>query len=302
MKAMVVLNPYANRWYALKNKENVEAALSRHGVAYELQLTDGPNQGIDIAAQAVREGYAPIIAAGGDGTINEVVNGIMQGGASLDADRLPPLGILPLGSVNDLVHNLGLPTTIPEAVEVISRGRTRRMDLGMVNGRYFANNSAIGLEPSITLIQEKITRVRGTLRYLLATLLGVARNPSWEATVAWDGGEYHGPISLVTVGNGPMTGGVFYMTPHADLFDGRLTFVYGYLPTRRQILKALPRTMKPGAGSYVELPAIHEVHADWLRIRTTTPTPLHTDGEIQEHDAQEMEYSIRPGSISVFLG
>lgn len=299
MKAMLILNPYANRWFALKNKDLVEEALTRSGISYEIQLTTGSNHGVEIAAQAVRDGYSPILAGGGDGTINEVVNGMMQGSEGFPREKIPHLGLLPLGSVNDLVHNLKLPITIPESVETIARGQARWMDLGMVNGRYFANNSAIGLEPTITLIQEKMKRLRGKLRYITATLVGITRNPSWEATLTWAGGEYSGPISLVTVGNGAVTGGVFYMTPHADLFDGRITFVYGYIPTRGQIMKVLPRTMKPGVGSYVEEPAIHEEHSTWLRIRTTTPTPMHTDGEVQDRAALEIDYRILPQSIPV---
>ncbi len=90
------------------------------------------------------------------------------------------------------------------------------------------------------------------MRYLVATLRGVSQNPQWSMQLEWEGGSYAGPVTLVTVGNHVRTGGLFYMTPHADAFDGLLTFVYGFMPTRWQILSLLPRTMKPGAGSYVE--------------------------------------------------
>src|SRR5690606_23781743 len=116
---------------------------------------------------------------------------------------------------------------------------------GLAHCRYFDNNSAIGLEPYITLIQQRIQRVRGTPRYLLATLMGVYDKPGWNMDLEWQDGHYSGPISLVTVGNNPRTGGIFYVTPHANPTDGLLTFVYGYLPTRRKILRVLPRLMKP---------------------------------------------------------
>ncbi|HEX9972958.1 MAG TPA: hypothetical protein VGD14_12885, partial [bacterium] len=147
----------------------------------------------------------------------------------------------------------------------------------------------------------KITRIRGIPRYLLATLLGIVKNPKWNMQLEWDNGKYNGLITLVTVGNNPLTGGLFYMTPHADPFDGELTFVFGYMPTRLKILQLLPRTMKPGLGSYVENPSIHEINSTWLKIRSSTPTPLHTDGEIQSMAVQEIEYRIIPRKIPVLL-
>jgi diacylglycerol kinase (ATP) len=301
MTAKVILNPYAGRWLALQRRDEAEAALRAAGVAYELVLTEHPGHGIELAEQAAREGFSPIISAGGDGSISEVVNGIGKA-----ADRSPeanwiPFGVLPLGSANDFVDNFDLPRDLLGAARVIASGRTRKIDLGQVNGRYFDNNAAVGLEPFITLIQQRITRLRGVLRYLIATLMGVSRNPQWTMHLEWDEGEYSGPVTLVTVGNLPRTGGIFYTTPHADPFDGKLTFVYGYMATRGQILRLLPRTMKPAEGNYVEHPSIHEVHASWLRIRSDQPTPAHADGEIFSPAIHELEYRLCPARLPVLL-
>ena len=304
MTAKVILNPYAGRWTALKRKPEAEAALRAAGIDYELVLTERPGHGTSLAAEAVRQGFSPIISAGGDGSISEVVNGILQ---ARNGQPDIPFGILPLGSANDLVVNLGLPKDLNGAAQVLASGKIRLMDIGQVSTpqiqgvRYFDNNSAIGLEPTITLIQQRITWLRGTLRYLLATLVGVLQNLHWSIQIQWEGGEYQGPATLVTVGNNPITGGLFYMTPHADPFDGKLTFVYGYMATRLQVLRLLPRTMKPGEGSYVEHPSIHEIHSSWLRIHTDTPTPLHADGEIQSESVQDIEYQILPAKLPVIL-
>jgi YegS/Rv2252/BmrU family lipid kinase len=307
MTAKVILNPYAGRWSAVQRQAEIELALREAEIAYELAITESPGHGTELAALAVREGFSPIIAAGGDGSISEVVNGMVHEMEELDADELPPLGILPLGSANDLVKNLNLPLGLTAAVEVIGTENIQMMDLGQVSfgnnlqRRVFDNNSAIGLEPSITLIQERITWLRGVLRYIVATLIGIAQNPQWKMRIEWDNGEYYGPVTLVTVGINPLTGGVFYVTPHADPFDGLLTFVYGSMPTRLQILRLLPRTMKPSEGNYVEHPDIHEVHTAWLRIQSDTPTPLHADGEIQSKDVQKLEYKILPGRLPILM-
>lgn len=299
MPAMLILNPYANRWTAGKRRQEAEDALTAAGIAYQVQLTERPRHGTELAYRAVKDGYSPIIAAGGDGSIGEVVHGTVTAGD--ECGLVPPVGLLPMGSANDLTDNLKLPRDLKACAQIIAAGHTRRLDLCQVNGQYFDNNSAIGLEPSITLIQQKIHRIKGTLRYLVATLRGVAANPQWTMHLEWDGGEYRGGITLVTVGNCARTGGIFYVTPHADPFDGKLTFVYGFIPTRMGILKVLPMTMKPGKGNYVEHPAIHEVHCTWLKIRSDQPTPFHADGEIQSEAIRELEYKIHPGKLPVFL-
>ena len=301
--AKVILNPYAGRWLAKAKQDDAEKALRDVGIDYELDITAAPQHATQIAAKAVEDGFAPIIVAGGDGSISEVVNGMLQ--ATGDG-TLPPLGILPLGSANDLVLNLSLPVELDRAAAIIASGKTKHIDLGQVSYgnppfvRFFDNNSAIGLEPTVTLIQQRITRLRGILRYMVATISGIMSNPHWTVDLEWDDGEYHGPSTLVTVGNCPLTGGL-YMAPHADPYDGKLTFVHGYMQTRRQMLALLPKTMKPGPGSYVEHPAIHEIHTTKLSIHANPVTPLHADGEIQSQAVQDISYSILPGRLPVLL-
>ena len=301
MTAKVILNPYAGRWNALKRLAEVETALQDAHIEYELAITESPGHGTNLAFQSVVKGFNPIISAGGDGSVSEVVNGMMMAVKDNSEIQMPALGIIPLGSANDLAINLKLPTDLKEAAKVIATGNVRKMDLGLVNDRYFDNNSAVGLEPTITLIQQDIKRIHGVLRYLLATLIGINRNPQWMMHLEWEGGEYLGPLTLVTVGNNPLTGGLFYMTPHADPFDGLLTFVYGYMSTRFEILHLLPRTMKRGKGSYIENPNIHEINSTWLRIRSETPTPMHADGEIQSEAIHAVEYRVIPGCLPLLM-
>ncbi|MCJ7534190.1 MAG: diacylglycerol kinase family protein [Anaerolineales bacterium] len=298
MTAKVILNPYAGRWQGQARKEELEASLREVGVDFDLEVTDGPGHAIDLAQQAVEHGFNPVIAAGGDGTYNEVVNGIA---AANNNDGSIIFGVLPLGSANDLVDNLKLPKDLPSAARVIADGQFRMMDLCKVNDRYFDNNAAIGLEPYITLIQQRITRLKGSFRYLTATLLGVIDKPQWDMDLEWDGGHYSGPVTLVTVGNSPRTGGIFFMTPHADPFDGLLTFVHGYMPTRRKILSLLPRTMKPDEGSYVEHPSIHEISSPWLKVRSVQPTPAHADGVIFSENIHDLEYRVIPQSLPILM-
>jgi diacylglycerol kinase (ATP) len=310
MIAKIILNPYAGRWKGREKRPEVEAALQSAGIDFELVTTEGPGHGIELAKRAVMDGFSPIISAGGDGSYSEVMNGIVA--AAQESGSAPvSMGLLPLGTANDLMVNLGLPTDIRAAVKVIAAGNTRCIDLGVVKAfdvtgkilktRYFDNNSAIGLEPNVTLTQQKITWLRGTLRYVLATLISVAKNPQWRMDLRWDGGEYSGPATLVTAGNNPLTGGVFYMAPHADPFDGKLNCVFGSVSSRLQILRILPRTMKVGTGNYVEHPSIHELNISWLKIHTEPPTPLHVDGEILFDATTDIEYGILASYLPVLM-
>jgi diacylglycerol kinase (ATP) len=300
MTAKVILNPYANRWKAQARWPETEAALKAAGVDFEMVTSERPGHIIELADQAARQGFSPVIAAGGDGTIGELVNGLAHA-ANSERDLLGPLGILPLGTANDMAYALNIPSDIQAAAQVIKTGNIQRMDVGKVNDLYFANNSAAGLEPYVTTKQVRITWISGIFRYLVAAIWAIMERPTWAADIKWDDGEYHGPISLVTVGNGPRSGGVFYMIPHADPFDGKLTFVYGYRSTRRAMLSTLPRAMKPADGSYVEMEGIFEQNATWIKIHLENPSPAHTDGELFSDAIQDLEYHIYPGRLQILM-
>lgn len=299
MLAKIIYNPYSARWKALERRPEVEAALKEAGLAYDLTLTEAPGHAITLAAEAARSGYAAVVAAGGDGTINEVVNGLMQ---VVDAgEEVPPFGFLPIGTANDFAANLELPIELPAMIRRILAGETRQVDLCQVNDRYFANNAGIGLEPYISVLQMQMTRLRGVVRYLAATLKGIAHNPQWQMSLEWDGGSYEGPVTLVSIGNGARTGGIFYTVPHANPFDGKLSFIYGYIPTRGKIMLALPKIMRPHEGNITEHPAIREVHAEWLNVRISPSSPSHADGEVFTTGIRELRFKVHPGKLKLSM-
>jgi diacylglycerol kinase (ATP) len=293
MPAKVILNPYAGRWSALKRKDEVIQALCEAGIESDLVVTEGPCHGIELAEQAVREGYSPILSAGGDGSNGEVINGLIR--ARPDG-AVGPFGVLPLGTANDLAVNLGLPIDLREAARCIAAGKTRRIDLGKVNEWVFDNNSAVGLEPVVTMYNIRMVWLRGVVRYVVAALRAINQKPEWKMSLAWDDGGYEGPVSLVSVGNCPLTGGVFRMAPAADPADGMLTFVFGYAPTRRRMLGLLPKTM---SGEFVKDPAMHQHHTRRLTIRAFSPSPLQVDGELRAEAATEFVYECLPARLDI---
>jgi diacylglycerol kinase (ATP) len=299
MTAKIILNPYSNRWNSQKRWPEAESALKAVGLDFEVAISQIKGQIAELAEQAVRAGFSPIIVAGGDGSIGDAANGILRAAQSLGGGSVP-LGIMPMGSANDLVYALGLPTDLQKAAQVIAAGKTRAMDLGKLNGHYFVNNSAAGLEPYVTIKHEKIHWIKGMARYLVAAVQAIMDKPEWYGNVRWDDKEFNGKISLISIGNGRRTGG-FFMTPHADLFDGKLTLAFGYRGTRLGLFQALPRAFNEDKGNYVELEGMQEVHARRISVHLDKPSPAHTDGELLPAWIQDFEYEILPKSLNIIV-
>jgi diacylglycerol kinase (ATP) len=206
--------------------------------------------------------------------------------------------VIPLGSADDFADMLGLEKDIAAAVAAIRNGTTRFVDVGRVNDRYFANNSAIGLEPMVSITQAAMKRVKGTPRYVLAAVLTVLRHRPWQMRLAWDNGHYEGPVTLVSVGNTRRTGGVFFMTPRAAPDDGYLDFVFGGKIARPRLLRLLPTTFD---GSHIDEPEISYERTTRLTIECEPATPIQADGELFDMAAQRVVYSIIPRALPVIV-
>ena len=300
MKIKVLLNPYSNRWNSKKRWPEAESALRAAGVVFDLAISEHADHLIELAAEAVQQGFTTLVVVGGDGSVGEAVNGAARGWNETSPFPVK-IGILPLGTANDLADNISIPRDFSLTAQMIAIGKTRQIDLCKCNERYFVNNSAAGLEPYVSTKQEKIKWISGVPRYLVAAVQGILDQPNWNVKMEWDGGSYEGPLSLVSVGNGQRTGGVFFMTPHADPFDGKLTFVHGYRPTRLKMFQALPAAMKPGAGNMVELEGIHEVHCTRLKFKLDKQSPAHTDGEIFDEWITDFDYRIFPAAVPILV-
>lgn len=291
----VILNANCGLLSCEAKVERIRQGMQASRLEYDLVVTDQPAQGFEAAQQAVRDGWPIIVAAGGDGTINEVVNGLFR---TEERDPAPILGILPLGTANDLADELALPRDVALACQRLATGNTRLIDVGLVNGRYFVNNSAVGLEPVVTLIQNDMRQIKGNLRYILAALRGIIQAKPWYVRLSWETGMYEGLVTLVSVGNSPRTGGAFYMTPKAKVDDGLLDFVYAGAMSRWQMLKLLPQTF---SGKHINHPLVVYQQATVLTITTTPPTPIQTDGEVFERSAVEIHYQILPQKLQVIV-
>jgi YegS/Rv2252/BmrU family lipid kinase len=221
VRTCVIFNPAARGEKARRFRRHLDAI----GRESTLKLTAAAGDARPLAAEAVGEGFEVIVAAGGDGTLNEVLNGI---GDVPDGFERARLGVLPLGTLNVFARELALPTRLNAAWAAIRQRRETRIDLPRVeyraNGtpqrRYFAQLAGAGLDArAIELVQWQLKKKIGQLAYIVSGLKALLGAQS-KITVA--GGEHSVTGELVLIGNGRLYGGPFKLFPQADLRDGRL--------------------------------------------------------------------------------
>lgn len=293
MKIKVILNPYANRWGAQAQVPAVHAAFARADLTCDLQMTTEGEEATAMAERAALEGYDAVVAAGGDGTVSEVVNGLIR--AAGDSPTRP-LGILPIGTGNDFSDMNGIPRLLDEAVATIAAGKTRQIDAGRVNDHFFGNNCAVAMEPMVTIENIRMRRLSGNIRYVAALVKSLLKLKAWQMHIRWDGGEIDSPTLLLSVCNSPRTGGLFYMAPPAVTDDGLLDFVFVPEIPKWQVLAILPRLFK---GTHLNHPLVQHGRTRRLSLESDPGTPIHADGEVIAEAERRVEYEILPGKITL---
>ena len=294
---IVILNPASNRGHMEHHRTLLRQYLQQEPQTEYIETTRS-GEAQERAQQAAHEGR-PVIVVGGDGSVHEVVNGILQSG------RRVPLGIVAAGSGNDYAWNtLNLPHDPAQAIERAFTGRLVDSDAGIVNDRYFVNSFSVGLDADIAVAasqMKKIPFMSGQRLYYSTTikqlLFGYQRCPWLMFTL--DGGEQGReiPISryvLMAVTNGPTYGAGFRINPTADYTDGLLdicTISYAPLP---RALKLLPQVQK---GEHDGLPEVTFYRARSLHIKSKALVNIQMDGETT--NALSFEAKVLPGALSV---
>jgi len=287
MSYCLILNPAAGRGEASHKKDAIVAALKKNTPNMEVRITSEPDEARRIARE-VRDRYEVIIAAGGDGTVHEVVNGIAGSNAVL--------GVIPIGSGNDFVKMLSLPKKIDEAVRVIQADRRRKIDLGKVNDEWFSNGLGIGFDADVVVEANKIKRLRGFLIYLVAVLRTLLKFNNRSVRIEVDNTVIEKPVFMISVGNGSCQGGGFYLTPDAVIDDGLLDFcVFDALNTG-QILRNL---IKVFFGTHTRMPQVNVIQTEKMNIKAVEGIPIHADGELLDLNARELNIAVVPEALTV---
>jgi YegS/Rv2252/BmrU family lipid kinase len=298
----LIFNPMADRGRSGQRASDLRALLADQG-SVEWHGTEYPAHATEVAAQAADRGFETVVALGGDGTVHEIVNGLMR----IPPERRPRLGIVPIGSGNDFAYAAGVPLDPQQAVQRLFAGAERRADVAIIRdggGRseYFNNTAGIGFDGAINIRTRKLKFVTGFLMYLTGTLQSIALNfDAPHLRVEYDGGTLDQPILMLTVGNGPREGGGFVTTPAAKVDDGLLDFVYIAPVSRLRLLQLLPKVMN---ATHVREPDVHLATTTRLAITSDRALPIHIDGELfapYEANVTRVEIEVVPNALRVVV-
>jgi diacylglycerol kinase (ATP) len=281
-------------------------ALARSGAEARVLETREPGHAERLAAAATDLGHDRVIAVGGDGTIQEVLNGLMAAGVGPDGGP-PVLGIVPGGSGNDLARSLGLPTGALEALAVALGERTQPLDLGRATNdgsvRYFAAAGGTGFDAQVAFTMAGRTHrwQRGRAGYFLSTLneLRRFRNRELRLRLADDDGarEVEGHFLFVAFANGAYYGGGMQICPDASTNDGLLDICLVGDISRLGALRELPGIYR---AAHVDHPLVEIVRVRELRIDGQAGTRVHLDGE--PFGDLPVDITVLPAAVSVAAG
>ena len=289
------INPIAGRGRTNRRCARIMEIFDAAGVV--TLLTSSRSVG-DLEQQVraqVDAGRSRIVVAGGDGSVHEAVNGIMR------AKSPAALGVIPSGTGNDFAKACSIPLDWEQATRLLADRLAAnvislRIDIGRMNERYFANGAGIGFDAEVTRIAQSYRWPIGDLVYLLAIFRAMADGiASPDISVVADSSRWQGPVTLVTVCNGPWIGGMFHIAPMADNSDGRLELLIADPVSRLRILNLLPKLMR---GQHLHEPEIRHTSVRRLSVEASAPVSSHLDGEVQPL-AKAFEIEILPGALSL---
>ena len=298
----VVLNPSSGGGAGARYRGEIERELSARGIKFDLVETPGPGTGVSLARERARRGARTIIAAGGDGTVHEVVNGIMQAAP----DGSCTLGLLPLGTGNDFVKVVPGTRERQNAYDTIAAGRVEKYDVGRASwddtAEYFINGMGTGIDVEVVRQLKRVPQLPGPVKYLLALLRALARFRPITLRTQLDEQALEQQMMIIAVGNGCCQGGGFYLAPDASPRDGALDVCVIDRLSPLGIMRVIPKVMR---GTQRNDPAVFMRTARAVRFEAGDGRPLffHLDGELREPAGlRSLAVEVLPGALPVLTG
>jgi YegS/Rv2252/BmrU family lipid kinase len=280
----------------------IEQQMAQHALSYELYRTERPGHAVDLARAAVSRGFRYVVAAGGDGTVNEVVNGLVQ--AQTQGLGRAALGTLTVGRGNDFGYSMHIPHELEAAMQVLAARQTRPIDVGRLTGgmfpqgRCFCNGVGIGFDAVVGFEALKLAPLSGFASYLVAalkTMLLYFHAP--QVQIEMDQETLTQPALMVSIMNGVRMGGGFYMAPQSLPNDGLFDLCIAGGMNRMEMLKLMMRFMK---GTQEGHPAIQFRRSKHVVVTALTGAlPAHADGETIAVGGKRLELEILPGAIDL---
>ncbi len=282
--ATVIVNPHAGRQRVGRAIPDLERTLRERDLEYTIVRTNGPGDATRAAGEALRSGCRFLIAVGGDGTVNEVVNGMFQDGQTIV--EKPVLGVVAAGSGSDFVRSFGLPGDATRAGLHLTGDNTYPLDVGRIaytapDGsqqiRYFANVAEAGLGAAVAARAERLPKFMGQAKYFFGFWLTLPGFRLTNVRVQCDRRTYEGPAYLVVVGNCQYYGGGMKVSPRSYPGDGALDTLIFKGP-KSDSFTMLPKIYK---GEHVPHPHIAEMRAKVnVRVEAQRALPIEADGEV----------------------
>lgn len=295
-RARVILNPSSGRERAAGHVEALTGRLRTQYDEVGMSITTGDGDAERAAALAVDDGCVALFVAGGDGTVNEAMNGLAAAGA---LDRLT-IGVVPLGTGNDFAAALGIPTDVDAALDVLLFGRQILVDLGQVNGRVYVNTSGGGFIAEVSVaVTPQLKSIAGRLAYLIGGAQALIDFEPVGATITLAGAPAPLTHRLYTfaICNSRLIGGGRLIAPEAIIDDGRLDVC---LIEEMSALEFAALARKVADGDHVNDPRVAYMQAETVLVEFEEPLKVNTDGEVFE--GQRCEYRVLPRAARFFVG
>ncbi len=301
-RTKVIVNPVSGRGAGGEAVPQIQQFGHEHGLDWELVLTEHPWQAAELAQQAVSEGFESVIAVGGDGTANEVLNGLMW--AKQAGEDVGTMGMVSIGRGNDFAFGVGIPAGLEAGLATILKGQRRVIDVGLVvgglypEGRYFGNGVGVGFDAVVGFEALKMKRLHGFLSYIVAALKTIfLYYKAPLVRVVYDDNEVVQPCLMVSVMNGRRMGGGFMMAPEARTDDGAFDLCIAAQVSKGKVLALIPEFMK---GSQAKDAAIRTGRARRVQVNAIEGVlPAHADGETLCVEGQELSMELLPAQIEV---
>lgn len=286
-QALLVVNPVSGTRSKRGLKDMVTSRLAAHDIAVQTMVTQGPGHASELAALSLEDGFDMVIAAGGDGTINEV--------ATILSNTRMPLGIIPLGSGNGLARSLGIPQDVGEALRIIEEGHISRCDRGMVNGLPFYCTFGVGFDAAVSATFASMKH-RGRTTYVRSVIREFLNYKSQPYAISIGGKVVTERAFLIAVCNASQYGNNAYIAPQAKLSDGLLDVIIVHDGSPLS-------TVKMGVDLLTGF-LDRNTRIDTFRVSTATITrlksgPVHLDGEPLTLGTN-LEISCDASALSVF--
>lgn len=291
-KARLIYNPSSGREEMKKRLADILERLDQGGIEASCHATTGEGDATDAAAEAVtRDDYDLIIAAGGDGTLNEVINGMAE------KPNRPPLGVIPLGTTNDFARAMDIPKNWEEACNLIIGQHSRPIDLGKANNRYFINIAGGGKLTELTYeVPSKLKTMMGQLAYYLKGIEKMASLTPTELVIKANGREtMHDEFMLFLIANSNSVGGFEKLAPDARIDDGLLDVIALRKCNLADFVRIVTLALR---GEHLQDKKIVYFRTNEMEVTSPGHVQLNLDGELG--GTLPGQFSVLPSHLRIF--